>query len=70
MDSLAEEGFIMLGGPLGEGESRFVHLVEADSPEAIDARLAKDPWTPTGMLRTMSVEPWQILLDSRPAPPT
>jgi len=60
MDGLAEEGFIVLGGPLGDG-SRFMHVVHAASAEEVAARFALDPW-PEDMLRLASVEPWEILL--------
>jgi uncharacterized protein YciI len=62
MDRLAAEGAIVLGGPLGSGERRFLHVFEAESPEAVEARLAGDPWTPVGLLETESIEPWQVLL--------
>lgn len=65
MDALAEEGFIVLGGPLGEGEKLFLHIMAAESEHAIEARLANDPWTPVQLLRTASVERWEILLGSR-----
>ena len=39
MDRLVEQGFIVLGGPLGDG--RVVHAVDADSAR-LDATLA-DP---------------------------
>jgi uncharacterized protein YciI len=61
MDGLVAEGFILLGGPLGEG-TRFLHVVAATSPEEIEARLAADPWTATEQLRILSIEPWEILL--------
>ncbi|HEX6014080.1 MAG TPA: YciI family protein [Geminicoccaceae bacterium] len=61
MDGLADEGFVVLGGPL-EGEERFMLVVDADSEDAVHARLAADPWTGMGLLRTASVTPWEILL--------
>jgi uncharacterized protein YciI len=61
MDSLAEDGFIVLGGPLGDG-SQFMHVVDAEGEEEIEARLAADPWTPMQLVRTRSIEPWEILL--------
>jgi uncharacterized protein YciI len=64
MDGLAEEGFVAFGGPVGEGERRFMFAVEAPSEEAIHARLAADPWVPTEQLVTVDVQPWQILLRS------
>ena len=61
MDSLAEEGWIVLGGPLGD-DSRFMHVVAAASAEEVEARLEADPWAPMDMLRTAGIEPWEILL--------
>ena len=62
MDVLVDEGFILLGGPL-EGERDVLHVVEAPSKEAVHERLADDNWTANGMLETVSVEGWTVLLD-------
>ena len=69
MDDLAEEGFVVLAGPLGDGhlgqggsEHRVLLVFDADSESAIDARLDDDVWTSTGMLETVSVERWNVLL--------
>jgi uncharacterized protein YciI len=62
MDALVDEGFILLGGPL-EGDRDVLHVVEAPSKEAVHERLADDNWTANGMLETVSVEGWTILLD-------
>jgi uncharacterized protein YciI len=65
MDALAEEGFVVLGGPLGEGDGEdAVNVVEAESVEEVRARLAEDPWG-EDMLSTRSIEPWTILLRGR-----
>ena len=62
MDALAQEGFVVLGGPLGEGDGDDALLIiEAEDEEAIQARLAEDPW-PDEMLTTTSVRPWSVLL--------
>lgn len=63
MEALVADGFVVLGGPLAGGP-RVLLLVEAGSEAEIEARLAEDPWTPMGLLRTVSVEPWEILLRS------
>ena len=64
MDSLVDEGFILLGGPLED--ERFVqHVVEAPSKEAEHERLAADNWTQDGKLETVSIEAWTVLLDGR-----
>ena len=64
MDALVEEGFIVLGGPLG-GEREILHAVSASSEDAVRERLAQDSWHQNGMLRVTSIEPWTILLDGR-----
>ncbi len=63
MNALAETGFVVLGGPLGDG-SRILLIVDAGSEQEVRRRLAEDPWSPTGLLTVTSVEPWQILLDA------
>ena len=65
MDALTDERFIVLGGPLGEGEKTFLLIIDAASEQEIHARLADDPWTPLGLLRTAKIERWQILLNAR-----
>jgi uncharacterized protein YciI len=64
MDSLVEDGFILLGGPL-EGDRETLHVVDAQSEEAVRARFAEDNWAGNGMLSVKSVERWTILLDGR-----
>lgn len=66
MNALASEGFVVLGGPLGSGEEVLL-VVDAADEAAVRARLAADPWSRSGLLEMKSVEPWAILLDSRPA---
>jgi uncharacterized protein YciI len=63
MDELVDAGFIVLGGPLAD-EHRVVHVVEAESEEAIRAAFARDPWSETH-LQVDSIEPWTIRLDGR-----
>jgi hypothetical protein len=62
MDGLVDDGFIRLGGPLGD-EHRVVHVVEAESEDAIRATLARDPWSETH-LRVETIDRWTIRLDS------
>lgn len=63
MDALADETFVVLGGPVGDGAKTLL-LVDAESEDAVRARLAADPWTPMGLLRIASIERWEILLAS------
>jgi uncharacterized protein YciI len=62
MDSLVEDGFILLGGPL-EGDRDVLHIVDALSEQAVRARFAEDNWHENGMLRVKSIEEWTVLLD-------
>ncbi len=64
MNALAAEGFVVLGGPLGDGEDVLL-VIHADSEASLRARLAADPWTEAGLLQVARVEPWTILLDGR-----
>ena len=62
MDALAAEGFVMLGGPVGEGDGENVLLiVDGNSEATIRARLADDPWS-QDMLIVESLEPWSVWL--------
>ncbi|MGH2997440.1 MAG: YciI family protein [Gaiellaceae bacterium] len=62
MDALTEEGVVVLGGPVGEGDGKGVLLVaDVESAAAIRARLADDPWA-SDMLTIESVEPWSVWL--------
>ena len=62
MDTLADERLIILGGPLGDGERRFLLIFDAVSEDAIRERLAGDPWTPMQLVRIASIESWDVLL--------
>jgi uncharacterized protein YciI len=62
MDALTEEGFVVLGGPIGEGDGENALLViGAPDEPTINARLAEDPWT-DDLQTTVSIRPWTILL--------
>jgi len=62
MDLLTGEGFIILGGPIGEGDGENALLVvEANDEAEIRARLADDPW-PEELHATESIRPWTVLL--------
>lgn len=62
MDALADDGFVVLGGPIGDGEQRFLLIVSAVSEQEVEARLADDPWTSMGLLRIATIERWEVLL--------
>jgi uncharacterized protein YciI len=77
MDRLVDDGFIILGGPVGEGNpagegeppDETLHAVEAADEDEIRARLAQDPWARAGLLRVGTIEPWALWLDGRSGKP-
>ncbi|MEV4754272.1 YciI family protein [Micromonospora sp. NPDC049559] len=62
MDSLVDQGSIVLGGPLDD--MRVVLVFEAESEQAVRELLGRDPWSGSH-LRITAVEPWTIRLDGR-----
>jgi uncharacterized protein YciI len=61
MNELADDGFVVLGGPLGDG-TKVLLIVDAESEQDVLVRLAHDPWTPMGLLPIAKIERWEILL--------
>ena len=62
MDALVEEGVVVLGGPIGEGDGHGAMVVfDLDSEAEVRARLGDDPWG-EDMLVTESIEPWSVWL--------
>jgi uncharacterized protein YciI len=67
MDALADRGYIVAGGPLGgeDDAARVMHVINVPAEvkeTAIEAMMAEDPWTSMRLLRTVSIEPWSVLL--------
>jgi uncharacterized protein YciI len=65
MNALADEGFLLLAGPVAgteRGRVRVLLIVDADGEDEIHRRLADDPWVSGAQLVTVSAEPWQILV--------
>jgi uncharacterized protein YciI len=66
VDGLAEEGLIVLGGPIGDPQVGPVLLVlEADNEDDIRARLADDPWMDS-VLAIESIRPWTLWVGTPP----
>jgi uncharacterized protein YciI len=64
IDSLVEQGAIVVGGPLGDPSFGPAVLVfEAESEDEVGKHLADDPWTDT-ILTVESVQPWSIWMGS------
>ena len=63
MNALANEGFVLLGGPL-EGTSDVVLVIRATTSDEVRSRLAEDPWAARDLLRVTLVAPWTLRLGS------
>ncbi len=71
MDALADAGFVLFGGPLAgsaAGRVRVLLIVDAESEAEIHRRLTDDPWASTEQLRTVSIEPWKLLVGAERLP--
>jgi len=60
MDGLVDDGFIVLGGVLGD-EVRTAHAVEAGSEDELRETLARDPWSGSHLV-VDSIDAWTIRL--------
>ncbi len=60
IDGLANEHFLLLVGPLSP--TRALQVLDAPSESAVRARLATDPWMTMGVLRILSIDPWEVLV--------
>jgi uncharacterized protein YciI len=64
MNHLVEEGFLIMGGPVGDVDGdQALLVVDAESEAAVRTRLAGDPWV-GGVLRIESIRSWTIWLRS------
>ncbi len=61
MDALVDERFVVFGGPTGN-QNKVVLVVEAADDATIHARLARDPWTASDVLRTIAIDAWATWL--------
>jgi uncharacterized protein YciI len=63
MNSLVDEGFVVLGGPIKDGPTHKARLIiRSGSESEVQARLSEDPWVRQGLLRVLSLERWEVLL--------
>lgn len=62
MNRLAASGAIVLGGPVSDVDA--VMVFDARDEAELNAWLAEDPWTQSGVLDTRSIQRWTILLEA------
>jgi len=71
MNTLADQGVVLFGGPLAgseHGRVRVLLIFNADGEGEIHRQLANDPWVQTNQLTTVSVEPWNLLVGAERLP--
>jgi uncharacterized protein YciI len=67
MEALEAEHFVVLGGPLRNfSKHRAMLIVNAPDKQELRRRLDADPWMRAGVLRTIDIYPWEILLGKLP----
>jgi uncharacterized protein YciI len=65
MNALADEGFVLFGGPLAGSEHeriRVLLIVDASNEAEIRSRLRDDPWELAQRLVTVGIEAWNIFV--------
>ena len=66
MDDLANDRFVILGGPVGD-KGDILLVVDAADEGEIRSTLARDPWSKLGLLELQSIQLWTVLLQAGPA---
>jgi uncharacterized protein YciI len=67
MNALAADGFVVLGGPIGDNDRHRARLiVKSGTEQQVRDRLAADPWAESGLLTIESIEEWEVLLSQDP----
>jgi uncharacterized protein YciI len=61
MNGLEAKGVARLAGPL-EGTGEVLIVFREGSKEAVEQRLAADPWTGSGILTTTRIARWNLRL--------
>ncbi len=65
MNGLAEEGLVLLAGPLAgteAGRLRALLIMSAAGEDAIRRCLDDDPWVRANRLVITSIEPWSVIV--------
>ena len=62
MDGLVEDGFVVLGGPVGDldGDGALL-VVDAPSEQEVRSRMTADPWADR-VLTIRAIRPWTVWL--------
>ena len=64
IDKLADDGSILMGGPLVD-EGGSLLIFNAEDENEVREKLNNDPWAQNGILKLESVKRWEIFIDQR-----
>jgi uncharacterized protein YciI len=64
MDEWTADGFILLGGPIGEGEDEVLLVIDATDEDEIRSAFAADPWFALQIRELAQIRQWTILLEA------
>jgi uncharacterized protein YciI len=67
MDQLVADGFIILGGPLGDNEDKVLLVINAKDENEIYSAFADDPWIVLQIREFGEIQRWTILLEAEKA---
>jgi uncharacterized protein len=64
MDRWTADGFILLGGPIGDGEDEVLLIFNAADEDEIRSDFAADPWIMLQIREFAQIRRWTILLEA------
>lgn len=63
LGGLADEGVVLASGPLaGPGQASALILLQHDSEEAVRELLREDPFAQQGLIESVDVRPWDVVI--------
>ncbi len=65
MDQWTADGFILLGGLIGEGEDEVLLVFDAINEDEIRSAFAADPWFILQIRALSQIRRWKILLEAK-----
>ena len=65
MVRLAKAGVLIFSGPYGDREGALL-VFRADHGAQVEAWVAEDPWTDSGVLVTERIAPWDVRIGNLP----
>ena len=69
LTSLIQKGQLFASGPFEDGYGALI-VYEADSPEAVEALMAADPFYTAGVFVRWTVRPWKVVFHNPQLGPT